>query len=452
VRFPTLALPATAAAAALWLILPSASAWTDQGFILSTENRDFRVFNNFTDVEANDNTVEHPSFPGFTGATLAIWKACVEWGSMPHGDGNGDPGQIGGLGSGGANFDPSFQGLALSAGEIGDNTHSEKPGCAGGVHAFTSSFLDGDGWRTFYYECWRWEDNPNPNWNPEVGRLDLQGIATHEFGHALGLGHSADTTATMFANTVDGKSHRTIEADDIAGVQALYGVTTVFKPTIADLSINGEVLTISGSNFGTSGNEVWFTRGSGVGDGTPVKVSDVTSAGNAVITVTVPAEAGPGDVLVRSGPITGSRLSNAYPFDERMECDPVKVTCDTTPNSVGSGARIVITGSQSISAGTFTLNSLGSPANEFGLFFYGPGTTLVPAGNGNLCVSGPLFRLGAVQTDSLGRASFSVDFGALPQNGAIQSGSTWHFQWWYRDPGVGANFDFSDAVAVPFCN
>lgn len=54
------------------------------------------------------------------------------------------------------------------------------------------------------------------------GTVDLRGILTHELGHVLGLGHSSDPNATMFASTSDPASWRSLEADDIAGVCALY--------------------------------------------------------------------------------------------------------------------------------------------------------------------------------------------------------------------------------------
>jgi hypothetical protein len=74
-------------------------AYAFLGGALRLPQRDVRVFDNFTNPEANDNTTPDPNFPGAVGATLAIWKACVEWGSELHGDGNGDPTQAAGLGS-----------------------------------------------------------------------------------------------------------------------------------------------------------------------------------------------------------------------------------------------------------------------------------------------------------------------------------------------------------------
>ena len=50
---------------------------------------------------------------------------------------------------------------------------------------------------------------------------DLQTVAIHEFGHALGLDHSSVSTADMFANYSGQK--QTITADDASGIQAVYG-------------------------------------------------------------------------------------------------------------------------------------------------------------------------------------------------------------------------------------
>ena len=51
------------------------------GGSLGLGQRDFRVFNNFTDASANNNTTPDPDFPSAVGATQAIWKGHIEWGS-----------------------------------------------------------------------------------------------------------------------------------------------------------------------------------------------------------------------------------------------------------------------------------------------------------------------------------------------------------------------------------
>ena len=56
------------------------------------------------------------------------------------------------------------------------------------------------------------------------GATDVEGIIAHESGHFLGLDHTTDTTATMFASVVQGDtSLRSLSSDDTAGVQSVYG-------------------------------------------------------------------------------------------------------------------------------------------------------------------------------------------------------------------------------------
>lgn len=55
------------------------------------------------------------------------------------------------------------------------------------------------------------------------GGFYIEDIAAHEFGHVLGLGHSTSLVATMYPSVSScDMRNRTLDADDIAGVTALY--------------------------------------------------------------------------------------------------------------------------------------------------------------------------------------------------------------------------------------
>src|SRR5262249_24570950 len=71
---------------------------------------------------------------------------------------------------------------------------------------------------------------------------DLFAVAVHEFGHALGLNHSSDTTARMYS-TYDGVE-TALGADDIAGDKYVYSGSSVRSPDAFDAAAaNGSLAT-----------------------------------------------------------------------------------------------------------------------------------------------------------------------------------------------------------------
>ncbi|MEL6906784.1 MAG: SdrD B-like domain-containing protein, partial [Planctomycetota bacterium] len=125
--------------------------------------------------------------------------------------------------------------------------------------------------------------------------------------------------------------------------------------------------------------------------------------------------------------------------------------CVRQPNSIGLGARLFAQGSTSISANDFELVALESVPFTFGIFFYGPDATDLPFGEGRLCVGGSIVRLlPAVAATAFGDAVRPIDFQLPPTVGLI-AGSTWRFQYWYRDAAGGpSGFNTSDGLAVTF--
>lgn len=449
-------LPLGAAAATALLVLPTdTDAFSTLGSSQSVVNeRDVRVFNNFGDSTVNEDTTVDSNFPGYDGAERAIWKACVEWGSRPHGSGNGDTSQPGGLGSGGANFDITWQGNANAVGGF-SNIHSQISGSNGGVYAYCEQPGFGDGWRIRYYEDpWVWDDGPGPL---PGGRTDLQGIATHEFGHALGLGHTDASPATMRGSVSQSGSYfaRSIETDDINGVKAIYGVAASNKPIIVGLSnASPGVVEVNGSNFAATNNEVWFTQAGVGGSGDAVKVTGLVSTGGGTkVTALIPLQAGSGDVLVKVPGTGHNTLSNAWPIDiAEFDCTWDNF-CVGLPNSTGVGATMSAVGSTKVSENDFSLNINGLPVGTIGIHYVGNSAGAgAPFGNGINCVTGPVLRFGVAISDPIGGTNRQIDFGGYPGNQMSADGTPWYFQFWYRNPAGGQpGFNTSNGVVVTFC-
>jgi hypothetical protein len=153
------------------------------------------------------------------GAHQAIASAAGTWGAQ------------------GANFQFTGGGTttagtgACGGGTDGENTVGWKEQ-SGSVLAITCSWYSktGDPYKTAV----EFDMEFDPDWSWTLGRptsVDLQSVALHEFGHALGLNHSTDGGAVMFATYSSGTEKRTPNADDVAGLFAIYGETGSTEPT-----------------------------------------------------------------------------------------------------------------------------------------------------------------------------------------------------------------------------
>jgi len=465
-RIHSLVLPAAALGAAALVLAPTEShAYTTIGGSLGQSQRHYRVYNNFTDPTANNNHVITSDWPGYDGAELAIWKACSEWASGKHaGTGAGDPHQWpppGGIGSGKANFDPVWQGNADTVGGTNDNIHSELSGSSGGVLAYTETPIN-NGWRIRYYSTWTWDDGPDTT----ISGTDLQGVACHEFGHALGLGHSTDTLATMYPSiSGTGVGQRSIYLDDKNGVKAIYGAVSANKPLITGLS-GSSTLTITGVNFANTNNQVWFTPVAGISNfGVPVKVTGLPSTGGGTqIVVNVPVGAGEGDVHVRQGGNSGNDgLSNGWPYEIPPPCGMVTNYCTAGVSATGCTALLSSSGAPSASAATgFMVTADFVEGSKDGLYFFGSnGQQAVSWGNGTSfqCVAPPVKRAGVqtgVGTPGSCDGSFAQDMNARWQAKPAQNpgaGAVVQLQLWYRDPLNTSNqtTSLSDAIEFIVC-
>lgn len=130
--------------------------------------------------------------------------------------------------------------------------------------------------------------------------------------------------------------------------------------------------------------------------------------------------------------------------------DPVSNYCSSTVNSSGTNATISSSGSTSVAANDLVLEATGCPSSVQGLFFFGFSEANAPFGNGFRCIGPPFQRLPVVPTGVLGTVSFPLDLNSPQVGGAITVGSTAKFQYWFRDQGIGADFNLTDGLSATF--
>jgi len=110
--------------------------------------------------------------------------------------------------------------IGWAGGEHGDGDPFDGPGDVLAHASFPNPY---DNSQVFLHfdDDERWVDS-------DARAVDLLTVAAHELGHTLGLAHSADPSALMYPS-YDGP-HRSLGADDIAGIQAVYGVASDPEP------------------------------------------------------------------------------------------------------------------------------------------------------------------------------------------------------------------------------
>jgi hypothetical protein len=155
----------------------------------------------------------------------------------------------------------------------------------------------------------------------------FEDVQTHELGHVLGLNHSSDPGALMYA-TIDGTTCRSgargLMRDDIEGVLFIYGRTSTvssFTPPTAPVNVQVMTqlpqLTVTWSELpldtaaAATSYRVDFRAGHA--DGGPI-VASVTQTGKALTVVVPPGVSGPFNVV-----ITGINAAGAGPSSERRD-------------------------------------------------------------------------------------------------------------------------------------
>jgi hypothetical protein len=179
----------------------------------------------------------------------------------------------------------------------------------------------------------------------------IEDIAAHEFGHALGLGHSSESAATMYPSVSRcSTAFRTLDSDDLAGVETLYPPTTPNATPIVSIGApsnnasytEGASVSFSGTasdaeEGNLSGRLVWTSSRDGQ-IGTGASVSRALSVGTHTVTAMVSDS---------SGQTSSSQVSVIVEAIVTNQPPAVSISTPANNTSVLEGSSVTFSGSAS---------------------------------------------------------------------------------------------------------
>jgi len=214
------------------------------------------------------------------------------------------------------------------------------------------------------------------------------------------------------------------------------------------LVVNGEVIVREGDPVDIDGNGV-FDDGAFIGDGTPTSSAfapfDLAITEDGMVYFIGRLNDGLGNDLDDSGFSTPDaflripvNLGPGEPFcfgdgsGASCPCGNAGASGEGCANSTGSGAILTSSGEAIVGADTLVLQAIQCPANKPGLFFQAnmPHVTPPLLGDGLLCITGGIKRLGVITTDGAGVATSTQSFSVA---GGVSMGDTRSYQYWFRD-------------------
>ncbi len=263
----------------------------------------------------------------------------------------------------------------------------------------------------------------------------------NSFGDSVSIvnlaGAGSSTIATVsgidFPSTVDVDAAGSFVyvADSAFTAPAVRVIDTATNTVVRTIAMTGR--SVRSAYLSDFENVLYLAAGTNTG-GELVRVN-AAGASSALLDVTPlsasPAEMGFSEAL-RSAVA-------AQPIPDGVDVrrfDLTSTYCVAGANSINPlGAQIGYSGPTSVSINAFTLTVSGATAGP-GFFYYGTTTDFVPLGDGFLCLNGSVFRLGPAVPAIGGTNSRYVNFTTFPAGigpGQITPGSTWYFQYRYRN-------------------
>jgi hypothetical protein len=239
----------------------------------------------------------------------------------------------------------------------------------------------------------------------------IEDIATHEFGHALGLSHSPDNAATMYPRIGLCKTKwRSLAPDDIAGVEALYPVAALpDEPTAltAEPLPSAPWSTMALTWVDASSNEDWFLVERSTDGNTFAQIAQVPSGTQAY---------SDGDLTASTTYAYRVRASNAGGFSGYSNVATATTAAASAPPAAPSGPKPA-TGATGVSL-TPQLAWSAAGATTYDVYF---GTTADPA-----LVSSGQAASSWVPGTLLPGTTYSWRIVAINAGGST-SGPTWSF-------------------------
>ncbi len=216
------------------------------------------------------------------------------------------------------------------------------------------------------------------------------------------------------------------------------------------LVVNGVVLVREGDPVDLDGNGS-FDDGVFIGDGTPTSSAfapnDLAVTTSGMVYFIGRLNDGMGNDLNDAGFSTPDAFlrvqANVGPGQSYCFGDGTGVGCpcgnagaagEGCANSTGAGAIMTASGTADVSNDSLLLTATQCPIGIPGIFFQGHNALVTPVflGDGLLCFSGPIQRFAVTFTDAVGGADSSAT--TISVSGAVNSGDTRSYQFWYRNP------------------